>query len=171
MVGTGGPGSVHHLSLELIKRSFGADIGDVPYKGIAPAVAALLANDVGGVITGPETVIEHIRAGKLRALAVGADQRVPVLPDVPTLNELLAPSDLLLTTHFTLHAPGKTPRATVEQINAAVRKALADADLNKRFQARGLVISASSAQEVDDGIAKDGERLGKLIREAGIKLD
>ncbi|MGE8452472.1 MAG: Bug family tripartite tricarboxylate transporter substrate binding protein, partial [Pseudomonadales bacterium] len=87
-VGTAGVGSVHHLSLELIKRHYKVDMVDVPYRGIAPAVGAALGGELGGVITGQETVLEHIRAGKLRALAIGSNRRSPLLPEVPTLAEV-----------------------------------------------------------------------------------
>lgn len=170
-VGTGGVGSVHSLSLELIKRSIGADILEVPYKGVALAANALLSKDVNGVITGPETVLGQIRAGKVRALAIGADTRSPLLPDTPTLKELGAPADLLLTTHFSLLAPAKTPAAVIEKINAATRAVVSDPGFVKTFQERGLVAGASTAKAVDDGIAQDTARFGKMLQELGIKLD
>lgn len=170
-VGTGGPGSVHHLSLELIKRHLGASMTHVPYRGVAPAVMGLLAGDIQGVITGPETVVEHIRAGKLRALAIGAEQRLPMLPDVPTLKEVGAPNDLLISTYFTLHAPAATPKTTVEAIHAAVAPVLSEPEFIKRFAARGLLVEASSPASVEAGIATDSARLTKVIRDAGIKLD
>lgn len=170
-VGTGGPGSVHHLSLELVKRQLGASMTHVPYRGVAPAVMGLLAGDVQGVITGPETVVEHIRAGKLRALAVGAEQRLPLLPDVPTLKEVGAPADLLISTYFTLHAPAATPKATVDAIHAAVAPILAEPEFVKRFAGRGLIVGASEPSNVEAGISADSTRLAKVIREAGIRLD
>lgn len=170
-VGTGGQGSVHHLSLELVKRYLGVSMTHVPYRGVAPAVTELLAGNIQAVITGPETVLEHIRAGKLRALVIGADRRLPLLPDVPTLKEVGAPGDLLISTYFTLHAPASTPKATVDAIHAAVTPILGEADFIRRFAGRGLIVGASSPADVQDGIKTDSERLTKVIREAGIKLD
>lgn len=170
-VGTGGPGSVHHLSLELIKRHLGATMTHVPYRGVAPAVVSLLAGDVQAVITGPETVLEHIRAGKLRALVVGADKRLELLPEVPTLKEVGAPADLLISTYFTLHAPAATPKPTIDAIHAAVAPILGEREFIERFAGRGLLVGASRPADVEAGIAADSARLTKVIREAGIKLD
>ncbi|GMU73663.1 MAG: hypothetical protein AMXMBFR42_31160 [Burkholderiales bacterium] len=170
-VGTGGPGSVHHLSLELVKRHLGVPMTHVPFRGVAPAVMSLLGGDIQGVITGPETVVEHIRAGKLRALTIGADQRLPLLPDVPTLKEVGAPADLLISTYFTLHAPAATPKATIEAIHAAVVPILGESEFVKRFAGRGLLVGSSSPGSVEAGIAADSARLTKVIRDAGIKLD
>lgn len=170
-VGTGGPGSVHHLSLELVKRHLGASMTHVPYRGVAPAVVGLLAGDLQGVITGPETVLEHIRAGKLRALAIGAEKRLPLLPNVPTLKEVGAPADLLISTYFTLHAPAATPKAAVQAIHAVVAPILADPEFVGRFAGRGLMVGGSDPSNVDAGISADSARLTKVIRDAGIKLD
>ncbi len=170
-VGTGGPGSVHHLSLELVKRHLGASMTHVPYRGVAPAVTELLAGNIQAVITGPETVLEHIRAGKLRALAIGADQRLPLLPDVPTLKEVGAPGGLLISTYFTLHAPSNTPKSTIDAIHAAVAPILGEAEFIRRFAGRGLVIGASEPSSVEAGISADSTRLAKVIKDAGIRLD
>lgn len=170
-VGTGGIGSVHSLSLELIKRATGTQIQDVPYKGISPAVTATLSKEVDAVITGQETVLGHIREGKLRALAIGAETRSPLLPETPTLKELGAQPDLLLSTYFTLHAPAQTPKATIDAINAAARKAMADPAFVRDFAARGLEVAPSSPAAVDQGVARDAGRLGKIIKELGLKLD
>lgn len=170
-VGTGGPGSVHHLSLELVKRYAHAPMTHVPYRGVMPAVMGLLAGDIQAVITGPETVLEHIRAGKLRALAIGADQRLPLLPDVPTLKEVGAPGDLLIPTYFTLHAPASTPKATIDAVHAAVAPILAETEFVRRFAGRGLMIGASEPSSVEAGISADSARLTKVIREANIRLD
>jgi tripartite-type tricarboxylate transporter receptor subunit TctC len=170
-VGTGGPGSVHHLSLELVKRHLGAQMTHVPYRGVMPAVTGLLAGDIQAVVTGPETVLEHIRAGKLRALAIGAEQRLPLLPDVPTLKEVGAPNDLLISTYFTLHAPSNTPKATIDAIHRAVAPILGEAEFVRRFAGRGLVVGASEPSNVEAGVSTDSARLTKVIREAGIRLD
>ncbi|MBN9462938.1 MAG: tripartite tricarboxylate transporter substrate binding protein [Burkholderiales bacterium] len=171
-VGTSAPGSAPHLSLELIRQHLGgASLTAVPYRGVSQAVVGLLAGDVQGMITGPVPVLEHIRAGKLRGLAVGADTRMPLLPDVPTLRELGLPDDLLIPTYFTLHAPAATPAATVEAIRAAVAPILGDPDFAGQFAGRGLAVKASSPAEVEAGIAADGARVAKVIRDAGIKLE
>ncbi len=170
-VGTAGIGSVHHLSLEQIKRQYGVQITDVPYKGIAPAVAALLGGELGGVITGPETVLEHIQAGKLKALAFGAAKRSRLLPDVPTMTELGAPSDLLLPTYFSMFAPTKTAPAIIGNLQAVLATVLKDPSLIDALGARGLIVQASSPAVVQEGIVADRAKLAKVIRDANISIN
>lgn len=171
-VGTSAPGSAPNLSLELIRQQPGtSSMTPVPYRGVSQAVIGLLSGDIQAMITGPVPVLEHIRAGKLRALAVGADTRMPLLPDVPTLRELGLPVDLLIPTYFTLHAPAATPAATVEAIHAAIAAILGDPGFAAQFAGRGLIVKPSSPAEVEAGIAADGARVAKVIREAGIRLE
>lgn len=169
-VGTSARGSSPHLSLELVIRELGVStIISVPYRGVSQAVIGLLAGDVQAMITGPVPVLGHIRAGTLRALVIGSNQRLPLLPDVPTLREAGAPGDLLISTHFTLHAPALTPAATIEKINATVRTVLAEPAFVKQFEARGLVVGASRAEDVESGIAADSARLTKMIKDMDLK--
>ncbi|RZS84067.1 Bug family tripartite tricarboxylate transporter substrate binding protein [Pigmentiphaga kullae] len=171
MVATGGQGSVHHLSLELIERHYGVQITDVPYKGMVPAAAAVVGGGVPCVVTGPETVLEHIRSGRLRGLVVGNARRSPLMPDVPTLAEAGAPGDLLIPTHFTLFAPARTPPQVIRGINAAVARAQADPGFVSTFAARGLVIAPGTPEQVNAGVEAETARLGKLIRDANIRLE
>lgn len=170
MVGTGGQGSVHHLSLELIERHYDIKITDVPFRGMVPAAAAVVAGDTACVITGQETVLEHIRSGRLRALAFGSAKRSPLLADTPTLAEVGAPVELLISTHFSLFAPAKTPAPIIREINAAVARAQSDTQLISTFAARGLVISPSTPAQLNDDVATESANLGKLVRDANIKL-
>lgn len=170
MVGTSGYANVLYLTLKRIEHHYRIKTTDVPYKGIAPAVGALLAGDVSCVVSGIEAVREHIRAGKLRGLAFAGDRRSPLLPDVPALTEVGAPADLFIATHFTLHAPAKTPTEVVRQINEQVARIQADPAFAERFGQRGLEISPSTPQALDQAVTEDSERLKTLIREANIKL-
>lgn len=170
-VGTAGIGSVQHLSLVLMKRHYGIEVADVPYKGIAPAVTALLGGQVGGVITGQETVLEHIKAGKLRALAVGSAQRSPLLPQVPTLKEAGAPGDLLVPTSFGLFGPSKTPAAVIAAIHDGVATVLQDPSLVSNLAARGLIVHPSTGAALRDAVLSDRSRFAKLIQDAGIKIN
>lgn len=170
-VGTSALGTTTHLSLELIRQQLGsASMTAVPYRGVSQAVVGLLAGNVQAMITGPVPVLEHIRAGKLRALAVGAQARMALFPDVPTLRELGLPEDLLIPTHFTLYTQGATPAATVKAIHDAVTPILGEPDFAARFAGRGLtVVKGNSPQEVAAATAADGARVAKAIRDAGIK--
>lgn len=171
-VGTSALGTTPHLSLELIKAQLGTgSLTAVPYRGVSQAVVGLLAGDVQAMITGPVPVLGHMRAGKLRALAVGAERRMSLLPEVPTLAEAGMPSDLLIPTHFTLHAPAATLKATIETIGSTVRTVLNEAGFASRFDERGLLVVGSTAEEVDRGIAADGVMFAKALREAGMKAE
>lgn len=170
-VGTAGAGSVHHLSLELIKRHYGLKITDIPYKGIAPAVTALRGGEIDGVITGQETVLEHIKAGKLRALAFGGTHRSRLLPGVPTLEELGAPDNLLISTSFTLFAPAKVPPEVVNGLQAAVAKVMQDKALVETLSARGIVARTSTATAVQSALVRDRNRFSAMIKESNIRLN
>lgn len=134
-------------------------------------MAGLLSGELGCVITGQETVLEHIRSGRLRALAIGAAQRSPLLPDVPTLREVGAPDDLLIPTHFTLFVHAATPRGMVERMQEKVAEALRNRALTDRFAERGLIVAPSSPDQVAQAMAREQERFTKLIRDAGIKME
>jgi tripartite-type tricarboxylate transporter receptor subunit TctC len=170
-VGTAGAGSVHHLSLELIKRHYGLDMTPVPFRGISPAVVALLGGEIGGVITGQESVLEQIRAGKLRALVFGASHRSPLLPDVPTLAEVGAPSGLLIPTSFALFAPAKVPADVIANLQDAVATVLKDKTLVDALAARGLDVHPGTASAVQDQVMRDRTRFASLIKDANIKLN
>jgi tripartite-type tricarboxylate transporter receptor subunit TctC len=170
-VGTAGRGSVHHLSLALIERHYGIDLVDVPYKGIAPAVAGLLGGELGGVISGQETVLNHIQAGKLRVLAVGSTQRSPLLPDVPTLKQVGASSDLLVSTSFGLFGPSKMAPDAIAAIYSAVATVLKDESLISNLAGRGLVVRPSTGADLQDAVTRDRNKFAKLIQDAGIKVE
>lgn len=169
-VGTAGVGSVHHLSLALIERHYRLDMTDVPYKGIAPAVTALLGGEITGVITGQETVLEHIRSGRLKALAMGSSRRSPLLPDVPTLQEAGAPGDLLVSTSFSLFGPSRMSSDTINGIYSAVSTALKDETLVSNLAARGLIVRPSSPAVVQEEVLRDRARFAPLIREENIRI-
>lgn len=170
-VGTAGIGSVHHLSIELINRHYEVELVAVPYRGIAPAVGGLLGGELAGVITGQETVLEHIRAGKLRALAIGSSQRSPLLPDVPTLLEIGVFADLLVSTSFSLFAPAKVPGRVMEGLRAGVTRVLQDPGVVDTLAARGLAAQPSTGAAVQEAVLRDRDRFAELIRYARIKAE
>ena len=106
-----------------------------------------------------------------RVLVIGADKRLPLLPDVPTLKEAGAPGDLLISTYFTLRAPSSTTKPAIDAIHAAVAPILNEAEFVRRFAGRGLIVGASESSNVEAGISADGTRLDKLIKDAGVRLD
>lgn len=164
--GSPGIGSSPHLAAEMLKKMTGTDAIHVPYRGAAPALNDLLAGQLDFVFD-PGIAIEHVRAGKLRALAIGSPQRAPQLPDVPTLAELgLAGFDADAV--FGLYAPTGTPAEIVSRVNAETNKALATAALTERIMAVGNIPAAMSPAAFGEKSREDSDRFGAIIRERGI---
>lgn len=170
-IGTGGNGSVHHLSLELMQRATGAKFVHVPYKGISPAVQDMLGGQIAGVISGAEVIRPHMSSGKLRVLAIGADERSPLFPDVPTLRELGVTTPVLLPTTFTLFAPVGTPEAKLTPFEAALRSVLQQPEIVAQLSEQGLVPTPSTPSEIQAGLQSMAGQLGAVIRDSKIRLD
>ncbi|WP_256330380.1 tripartite tricarboxylate transporter substrate binding protein [Variovorax sp. YR216] len=165
-----GAGSAPHLAAELFKDSTGTFILHVPYRGGGPAITDLLGGQVQMSFL---TVLEasgHIKAGRLRALAVTSEKRVPALPDVPTLAES-GLRNFNAISWIGLLAPAGTPPDIVERIAADVRAVLSDDAVKARFAALGGVPRASSPQEFAKLIADDRGRYGQVIRSRNITID
>ncbi|MEJ8815220.1 tripartite tricarboxylate transporter substrate binding protein [Variovorax ureilyticus] len=165
-----GAGSAPHLAAELFKDSTGTFILHVPYRGGGPAITDLLGGQVQMSFL---TVLEasgHIKAGRLRALAVTSEKRVSALPDVPTLAES-GLRNFNAISWIGLLAPAGTPPDIVERIAADVRAVLSDDAVRARFAALGGVPRASSPQEFAKLIADDRGRYGQIIRSRNITID
>jgi tripartite-type tricarboxylate transporter receptor subunit TctC len=165
-----GAGGAPHLAAEMFKDQTGSFILHVPYRGGGPAVADLLA---GHVQLSFMTVLEasgHIKAGKLRALAVTGDKRVPAFPDVPTLAESAAPGFNAIS-WIGLLAPAGTPQDVVDRIAADVRAVLADESVKARFVGLGGVPRATTPQEFARLIGDDRSRYAQIIRSRKITIE
>ncbi len=164
--GSPGIGSSPHLATELLKKMTGTDAVHVPYRGAAPALNDLLAGELDFVFD-PGIAIEHVKAGKLRAIAIGSPQRAPQLPDVPTLDELgLTGFDA--DAIFGVYAPAATPREIVTRLNTEINRALATATLKERIMAIGNLPAPMSPEEFGARAGEDSKRFGAIIRERGI---
>jgi tripartite-type tricarboxylate transporter receptor subunit TctC len=164
--GSPGIGSSPHLAAELLKKMTGTDAVHVPYRGAAPALNDLLAGQLDFVFD-PGIAIEHVKAGKLRAIAIGSPQRSLQLPDVPTLQELgLAGFDADAV--FGVYAPAGTPRDIVTRLNTEINRALATAALKDRITAVGNIPAPMSPEEFGERAGDDSKRFGAIIRERGI---
>jgi tripartite-type tricarboxylate transporter receptor subunit TctC len=165
-----GNGSPQHMSAEMFKAMTKTSMTHIPYRGAAPAVNDLLAGQVQVTIGVVNQLIPHIRAGKLKALGVTTRKRLAQMPDVPTLDEAGVPgyeSEIWLG----LAAPTATPPAIIEQINQAVRKAMAIADVMSKLQSQGIDVVVSSPDQMRQRGLEDLKRWGDIIRTAGIKVD
>lgn len=168
--GTGGVGSVMHLNLELLQSGTGIQFLHVPYKALAEVIPAMLGGQVQVTSGGVEALLPHVQKGTLKLLAVGADARQPVTPDVPTIVEV-GGSDMLLSTSYSLHAKAGTPAPILNRVNEALTKLLSQPALKSWAAERGLRAGASRPAELDAQIASDGDRVGRLVRERGIKVE
>ena len=165
-----GNGSPQHMSAEMFKAMTKTSLTHIPYTGAAPAVNDLLAGQVQVTVGVVNQLMPHIRAGKLKALGVTSRKRLAQMPDVPTLDEAGVPgyeSEIWLG----LAAPAATPPAIIEQINQAVRKAMATADVVSKLQAQGIDVLVSSPDQMRQRGLEDLKRWGDIIRTAGIKVD
>ena len=165
-----GAGGAPHLAAEMFKQGTGTFIVHVPYRGGGPAVQDLIAGHVQLTFMTALEASGHIKAGKLRALAVTSDKRVPALPDVPTLAESALPGFNSIS-WLGLLAPAGTPNDIVEKIAADVRAVLADEAVRTRFVALGGVPRGSTPQEFAKMIVDDRARYAKVIAERKITID
>ncbi len=167
---SGGTGVASHLAGELFKSTAGIDIVHVPYKGQAPATADLLGGQVSFMFNNPITALPHIKAGKLRALAVSTAKRFSGLPDVPTVAESGLPGFDVGFWLGTL-APAGTPRAVIAKLNAEMVKILRMPDVGERLAALGVEVVGSSPEEFARVIRADVVKWGKVVRDSGAKAD
>jgi len=166
---SGGIGSSAHLSAELLKSLAGIEMTHVPYKGSAPAVTAVLANEVNVMIGNLPPWTGHLKAGKVQALAVTTAARHAGMPDVPTLAETYAGFETVAW--YGLLAPTGTPRAVLDRIHQAVNTALADPDVRSRIAATGCGPSPITQEAFAARVQGDITRWKKLATERSIRAD
>ncbi len=167
---SGGAGSPGHLSSELFKSVAGIDLIHVPYKGPAPAVQDVMGGQVHcGFLAGP-TVLPHVRAGKLTALAVSGATRSPLLPDVPTVSESGYPG-FDATFSLVLFAPKGVPGPVIETMSKALRAALTQADGVERLRQSDQAVVASSPTEAAARLALDSKTWGAVVKRLGLQPD
>ena len=165
-----GIGSTQHLAGEAFARATGTSLVHVPYKGSSQAQVDLLGGQVEMMLDTSSSAMGQIKAGKLRPLAVTTPRRSTELPQVPTLAEAGVPG-VEITTWYGLFTTGGTPRAIVDRLHAALAKALALADVHARLVGLGGEPGAMSLAQFAELNRAEFERYGRLIREAGIKLE
>ncbi|GKS75810.1 tripartite tricarboxylate transporter substrate binding protein [Acidovorax sp. SUPP950] len=168
---TSGLASLGHIMLEQIMQSTQAQITHVPYKGGGQQLNDALSGqfEVLSTNAGP-AVMQHIQAGKLRALAVGAPARLDTLPDVPTLAELGIPA-ANVSSLFGVFAPARTPAPILERLNAEINRALALPDLRARLEATDNVPQGGKAADFVRQIAEESQNNARIIRAAGIQMN
>ncbi|WP_026433095.1 tripartite tricarboxylate transporter substrate binding protein [Paracidovorax oryzae] len=168
--GSSGSGSSIHLSGELFKSMAKVDMQHVPYKGSAPAVTDLLGNQIAIMFDNMPSAIQHVRSGKLRAIAVTTARRSPELPDVPTIAEAGVPG-YEATSWFGMFAPAATPAPVVAQLNATIVKVLAQPDIRKKLAEQGAEAAGETPAQFADFIQKESVKWGKVVKESGASVD
>lgn len=170
-VGTGGNGHVNHIGMEMLAQAHGLSFTYVPYKGVGPAVLGLLTGEVDVVLAGGLALQSHMKAGKVRGLAVGDTKRAMFMPDVPTLVEAGGKEGAIPSTVFALFAPAKVPDAVVSQISQAVAKAMDTSQVRGTYAVRGVEIATTTPEQTHSLMKKEAIKYEKIIRDAGIKLE
>ena len=165
-----GNGSSGHLAGELLKSAARIDVLHIPYKGGAPAITDLLGERISFMPINPVEVIAHIRAGRLRALAVASDKRFPLLADVPTAAEAGLPG-YEASVWWGLVAPAKTPPEIVRQLNAETNKALANPSIANKLTELGVVVTPDATDQFAAFIKAQTELWSGVIKSAGIQPD
>ena len=167
--GSQGNGTTSHLTAELFKSTAGLSVTHVPYKGSAPAMAALLGGEIDLMFDNLGVTLAHVKSGGLRALAVASEKRVASLPEVPAMSEILP--GFTSVAWFGIVAPPKTPAPIAEKLSAAVAEAIRQPDVAKRLAA----LSAEPVGDTPAGMAafmrRDGERWKSVIEAAQVKVD
>jgi tripartite-type tricarboxylate transporter receptor subunit TctC len=164
---SGGNGTPSHVAGELFKMMTGTNMVHVPYRGLSPALTDLLGGQVQVAFGGLPSSIEHIRTGKLRALAVTTATRSEALPDIPTLGDFVPGYEASMW--YGIGAPRNTPAEIVDKLNKEINAALADPKMNARLADLGGVALPGSPAEFGKLIADETEKWAKVIKFAGIK--
>jgi tripartite-type tricarboxylate transporter receptor subunit TctC len=168
--GSTGSGSSNHLSMELFMRMTGVKLAHIPYKGSAPAVAALLAGEIDALFDNVPNVVQQIKAGRMKVLGVSGLQRSPLLPDVPTVNEAGVPG-YEVNVWFGMQLPAGTPRPVVERLNKDIVQLLKEPDTIQRFRAQGVEVVASTPEEFRSLVHKEVDKWTQLIKDANIRIE
>ena len=166
-----GVGSQPHLAMEILKNQAGIDIVHVPYKGIPQAVPAAIAGEVQLTFSGAASSQAHIKAGRLKALAIGGTKRLGIVPDVPTFAEAGFP-DVPANAWFGLFAPAGTPREVIATLHAEVTRILRDPDfLQKEILAKGYELVAGTPEEFAAFLVADSKRNAVAVRISGARAE
>jgi tripartite-type tricarboxylate transporter receptor subunit TctC len=162
-----GSGATLHLAMEQFKMATGTDFVHVPYKGEAPAYTALMAGEVQVALGPVSGLLPHIKAGRLRALAISTAQRVPEVADLPTIAEAGVPG-FEFTSWFGLFAPAGTPRPVVAELQKQAARIVALPDVRERLPSMGAYPVGSTSEQFTARYKADIEQYAKVIKAAGI---
>lgn len=169
-IGSAGLGTVTHLAIRLFEGRAGIELTHVPYRGGAPMLQDLLSGQVGAAFALVSAIADHVRSGKLRALAVASRRRDALLPDVPTMHEA-GLIDFRMATWFGLFAPRRTPAAVLDLLHGAVQDALVADDVRKLWAGQGARVELESRAEFADFVARETVRWSRIAKAANVHLE
>jgi tripartite-type tricarboxylate transporter receptor subunit TctC len=160
-----GVGGLPHLAGELFKLTANIDIVHIPYRGAAPAINDLLGQQVQMAFLDLPVLLQHIKAGTLRPIALGAPERAPTAPDVPTTAEVGMP-DILIQNWYGMIAPGGTPENIVNLLNAVTNQAMDDPQVKQKLADQGLTVAGNRPKQFRDYIAAEAQKWARVIKAA-----
>ena len=165
-----GNGTVFHLTGEMFKSAAGIDIVHVPFKGGAPAIAALVGGQVTMAFETSLTVAPHVKSGRLRALAVAGPARIDLLPNVPTLAQAGYPG-ILAENWYGLYAPAGTPKDVIARIYTDLAKALADPEIKQKLASQGAETRGLNPEQSSEFVRAEMAKWAKVAKASGAKID
>jgi len=163
-----GTGGLPHLAGELFKLTAKLDIVHVPYRGAAPAINDLLGQQVQMTFLDLPVILPQIKAGTLRPIALGAKERAPTAPDVPTTAEVGMP-DLLIENWYGMIAPAATPSAVVATLNRIANQAMADPSVKEKMADQGLTLAGDTPEQFREFIGAETKKWANVIKDAGVE--
>jgi tripartite-type tricarboxylate transporter receptor subunit TctC len=166
---SGGIGTGIHMAGELLNLAAGVRMVHVPYKGAAPSMTALMSGEVDTMFNGVSSVLPHVKAGRLRALAVSSAQRSALFPDLPTVAE----SGLKYETAgwYGLVAPARTPKAVTAKLQSHLQKALNTTEMKERLASQGIDGIASTSEQLTQHLRAELDKWAAVVKAAGLKAD
>ncbi len=168
--GSSGIGAAAHLTTELLKQTAGIDMVHVPFKGTAPALLAVQANDIQMLVDVPSTLMPHVRGGKIKALAMFSGKRVAGALEVPTMAEAGGPP-LESSTWVMFLAPAGTPRPIIDRLSQEAHKAVNDPEIKTRFSDIGIEPVGGTPEQTSKFLADEIAKWAKVITVAGVKAE
>ena len=168
--GSSGIGAAAHLTTELLKQTAGIDMVHVPFKGTAPALQALMANDIQILVDVPSTLMPHVRGGRIKALAMFSKNRVPGAAEVPTMAEAGGPA-IESSTWVMFLAPAGTPRDIVSRLSREAAAAVRAPEIRDRFNQIGIEPVGGSPEETAGFLGQEIDKWARVIKLAGVKAE
>jgi tripartite-type tricarboxylate transporter receptor subunit TctC len=170
VIGSSGSGTQPHLAAELFKIMAKVEMPQVLFKGAGHVVISLLTGEVRVQFPNPPTVIEHVKSGKVRAIAVTTSKRMPAMPDLPTIAEAALPG-YEAAQWFGILARAGTPRRILERLNLETNRILNMPEMKERLLTLGMDVRGTTPEEFSGRISSETQKWAKVIKTAGIKPD